>query len=96
MKFLLRSSIISEVPWWFSGKEFTCQFRRHGFDPWVGEIPWRRKWQLVLVLLPGKSHGQRTLADYSPWGHKRVRHDFSTKQQQRIIYKKKQINQDLF
>ena len=72
MKFLLRSSIISEVPWWFSGKEFTCQFRRHGFDPWVGEIPWRRKWQLVLVLLPGKSHGQRTLADYSPWGHKQL------------------------
>ena len=67
-----------------------------GFNPWVGEIPWRRKWQLVLVLLPGKSHGQRTLADYSPWGLKRVRHDFSTKQQQRIIYKKKQINQDLF
>ena len=29
--------------WWFSGKEFTCQFRRHRFDSWVGKIPWIRK-----------------------------------------------------
>ena len=28
--------------------------RRHGFDPWVRKIPWRRKWQTTLVLLPGK------------------------------------------
>jgi len=30
-----------------SGKEPTCQCRRHkrcGFDPWVGEVPWRRAW----------------------------------------------------
>ena len=32
-------------------------------------IPWERKWQLTLVFLPGKSHGQRGLAGYSPWGH---------------------------
>ena len=36
---------------------------------------WRRRWQPTPVFLPGKSHGQR-LAGYSPWGHKRVRHDF--------------------
>ena len=36
----------------------------------VGQIPWRRKWQPTLVFLPGKSHGQRSLAGYSPWGHK--------------------------
>jgi len=41
-----------------------------GFDPWVGKIPWRRKWQPVPILLPGKSHGQRILAGYSPWGRK--------------------------
>ena len=29
--------------------------------------PWRRKWQPTLVFLPGKSHGQRSLEDYSPW-----------------------------
>ena len=31
---------------------------------------WRRKWQPTPVLLPGKSHGQRSLEGYSPWGHK--------------------------
>ena len=40
------------------------------FRSWIGEIPWRRTWQLVLVFLPGESHGQRSLAGYSPWGHK--------------------------
>ena len=33
------------------------------------EDPWRRKWQLTPVFLPGESHGQRNLAGYSPWGH---------------------------
>ena len=36
--------------------------RRHRFDPWVRKIPWRRKWQPTPVFLPGKSHGQRSLA----------------------------------
>ena len=31
---------------------------------------WRRKWQCTLLLLPGKSHGQRNLVGYRPWGHK--------------------------
>ena len=56
-----------------SGKEFTCQCRRHkrcGFDPWVGKIPRRRKWQPTPVLLPGKLHGRRSLAGYSPQGCK--------------------------
>jgi len=38
------------------------------FNPWVGKIPWKRKWQPTPVILPGKSHGQRSLAGYSPWG----------------------------
>ena len=44
-----------------SGKEPTCQCRRckrHGFDPWVGKIPWRRAWQSIPVFLPGESHGR--------------------------------------
>ena len=48
-----------------SGKEPTCQCRklkRCRFDPWVGKIPWRRKWQPTLVFLPGEFHGQRSLA----------------------------------
>ena len=50
-----------------SGKEPTCQCRRQKRrDYWVGKIPWSRAWQPTPVLLPGKSHGQRTLAGYSP------------------------------
>ena len=45
-----------------SGKESVCQWRssrRCGFDPWVGTIPWRRKWPLTPVFLPAKCRGQR-------------------------------------
>ena len=41
--------------------------RETGFDPWVGNIPWRRKWRPTPVHLLGKSHGQRSLVGYSPW-----------------------------
>ena len=56
-----------------SGKEPACQGRackRWGFDPRVGKIPWRKAQQSTPVFLPGKSHGQPSLADYSPQGHK--------------------------
>ena len=53
-----------------SGKESTCQCRRRRLDPWVGKIPWRRKWLPTPVFLPGEFHGQRSLVSYSPWGHK--------------------------
>ena len=36
------------------------------------KIPWRRKWQPFPVFLPGKFHGQRSLACYSPWGCKEL------------------------
>ena len=49
-------------------------FKRHRFNPWVGKIPWSRAWQPTPVVLPKKSHGQRSLAGCSPWGH-RVRHN---------------------
>ena len=61
------------LPTWLSCNESTCQCRRCrglGFDLWVRKIPWRRKWQSTPVFLPGKSHGQRSLEGYSPWGHK--------------------------
>ena len=53
------------------GKRVCLQCGRLGFDPWVRKFSWRRKWQPTPVLLPGKSHGQRSLAGYSPWGCKR-------------------------
>ena len=52
--------------------ESGCQCRRHEFSPWVGKIPWRRKWQPTPVFLPGKLRGQRSLAGYSPWGCKEL------------------------
>ena len=47
-----------------SNEEEAC--RRLRFDPWLGKIPWRRKWQPTPIFLPGKSHGQRSLVSYSP------------------------------
>ena len=44
------SELVSLLSWWLSGEESE-------FDPWVGKIPWRRKWQPILVFFPGKSLG---------------------------------------
>ena len=48
------------------------RYKRCKFDPWVRKIPWRRARQPTPVFLPGESHGQRSLAGYSPWGHKEL------------------------
>ena len=55
---------------WLIDKESVCNAEdvEHEFDPWVRKSPWRRKWQPTSVFLHGKSHGPRSLADYSPWG----------------------------
>ena len=52
--------IYIELPRWLSGKDSAHQCRRCGFAPCVRKIPWRKKWQPILVLLPRKSHGQRS------------------------------------
>ena len=57
-------------PRWCSGKETACQcrrFKRHRFNLLVGKIPWSRKWQPTLVLLPGTFHGEKNPAGHSPW-----------------------------
>ena len=72
------SKFLCRLPWWLSGKEPTFLCRRQRFDPWVGKMPWRRKWQPTPVFLPGKCHGQRGLAGYSPRGCKRVGHHLAT------------------
>ena len=41
--------------------------KRYGFNPWVGKIPWRSAGQPTPVFVPGESHGQRNLANFSPW-----------------------------
>ena len=52
------------------GKSIRLQWGRTRFNSWVRKIPWRRKWQPTPGLLPGKSHGQRRLVGYNPWGPK--------------------------
>ena len=73
------------LPMWLSGKESACQcrsYRRLRLDPWVGKIPWRKKWPSTWVFLPGKSHWQRSVEGYSqPMGSHIVRHDWPTEQQ---------------
>ena len=61
-----------ELSLWLSCKRIHLQCWRHrrcGFDPWVGKIPWSKKWQSTPVFLPGKSHG-KSLEGYGPWGHR--------------------------
>ena len=53
-------------------EEIYLQCRRPGFSPQVGKIPWRRDWLPTPVFLPGEFHGQRSMAGYSPWGHKEL------------------------
>ena len=53
------------LPGGLGRKESTCNA---GFNSWVRKIPWRKKWQPTPVFLPGKSHGQRSLAGYSSRG----------------------------
>ena len=51
-------------------RRICLQCRSCRFDPWIGEIPWRRAQQPTPVSLPGESHGQRSLEGYSPRCHK--------------------------
>ena len=69
------------LPRWLSGKEFTCNAGDVGLIPGSGRFPWKRKWQPTPVFLSGKSHGKKSLAGYSPCGHKKSRQDLATKQQ---------------
>ena len=47
-------------PGGISGKESTCQCRRHGFSPWVRKIPWRRAWQPTPAFLPEESQTEES------------------------------------
>ena len=58
------------LPWWFRSYRICLQCRRLRFNPWVRKIPWRREWLPTLVFLPREFHVQRSLAGFSPWGHK--------------------------
>ena len=65
-----RTHFVKGFPGGSDSKESACQCRRCRFYPWVRKIPWRRAWKPTPVLLPGESHGQRSLVGYSPRGPK--------------------------
>ena len=64
-------------PSWLSGKEHTCQCRRHRFDPWVGNFHWRRKWQSTPVFLPGKIPWIEELDGLQSTGLQRAGHEWA-------------------
>ena len=73
------SQVTIGLPWWLRWQSICLQCGRPGFNPWVGKISWRRKWQPAPVFLPGKSHGQRSLIGYSQSvGSQRVGHNRAT------------------
>ena len=65
-------------------KDPPCQCSRGGFNPWVGKMPWKRKWQPIPVFLPGNTMDRR--AWWATKRSQRVGHDLATKQQQQYIY----------
>ena len=84
--FLKDLKYIIRLPWWLCDEEPAWQCRRGRFNPQSRKIFWWRKWQPSPVFLLGKSHGERSLVGYSPWGRKRIGQDLVTKQQQQQIY----------
>ena len=67
---LFHSSNYVGLPCWIRPKRICPKCTRHGFNSWVGKIPWRRKWQPTPVFFSGEFHGQRSLTGYIPWGGK--------------------------
>ena len=68
----LMNSGASEVALVVQNLPANVRHNRCRFNLWVRKIPWRRKWHPPPVFLPGKTHGQRSLVDYSPWGCKEL------------------------
>ena len=80
-----KESWICCIPWWLSGKESTGSYRRCRFNPCVGKIPWRRKWQPTPVFLPEEFHKQRSLVDYGVHEAAKISDTIVTKKQQVTI-----------
>ena len=64
---LYLSVLVCGLSQWLSDRDLPAMQ-----ETWVRKIPWRRKWQLTPVFLPGESHGQRNLVGYSLWGRKEL------------------------
>ena len=73
--FWAQHAILMGFPGGAIGKESACQCRRHKkcrSDLWIKKIPWKRAWQPTPVFAPGEFHEQRSLVDYSLYGHKQL------------------------
>ena len=66
--------LLNSVPWNINTVRYFLKKKPGAKKIWeelhIMLITWRRKWQATPVFLPGESHGQRSLAGYSPWGRK--------------------------
>ena len=87
----------NSCPLWCTDKESACQCRRckgSKLNPCVGKLHWGRTWEPTPILLPGKFHGQRSAAGYSPWGRKEwdVTECAHTQTQHRQIYLLGELN----
>ena len=69
--------------------------KRHRFNPWVGKIPWSRKWQPIPIFMPRKFHGQKSLAGYSPWGCKESNMTEHTHTLRNGVFPTTSINKDV-
>ena len=78
-----RASLVTR--WFKKKKNLPANAGDVGSIPGSGKIPWRRNWQPTPVFLSGKSHGQKSLTAYNPWGHKRIRHNLAAKQQECLV-----------
>ena len=82
LPFLSRQHSLIGLPRWFSGKESSCQCRRHKrcrFNPCVGKIPWRGAWQPTPVFLPGESPWTEEPSRLQSMGSQTVGHSWATK-----------------
>ena len=67
-----RHSVHKQLGCWLMVKNLpaTQEVRQLRLNPSAGKIPWRKEWPSIPVFWPGESHGQRSLAGYSPWGRR--------------------------
>ena len=67
-----KSHVLNSTPSWLTWQRIHLQCWRHGFNPWIRDIPLRWEWQPTPVFLPGEFHQQRSPVGYSPWGRKEL------------------------
>ena len=78
IRYLFISYQVPRLSWWLTGKEFPCQCRRHGFNPWVGKIPLEKAMAPHSSTLAWKIPWMEEPGSLQPMGLQRVGHDWET------------------